>query len=97
MTEHTPTPWRVFDMNGTIAIMAGKLERHNEVIHWSGFDASHFPDDVAANAAFIVKAVNNHDKLVQALQDVLECTGSKTTPEIVRAIHLLTDLIGASK
>jgi len=50
-------------------------------------------DQFAADAAFIVKAVNNHDKLVQALQDVLEGTGSKVTPEIVRAIHLLNDLI----
>ena len=74
MAEHTKLPWRVFDMNGTIAIMAGKLERHNEVIHWAGFDASHFPADAPANAAYIVKACNAFPDLVKALEAIKQAT-----------------------
>lgn len=69
MTEHTPTPWRLYDEGATTAIMATTVPApKNEVVHWSGFDACHFSTRKAkANAAFIVKAVNNHDALVKHL------------------------------
>jgi hypothetical protein len=69
MTSHTPTPWELFDCNGIIAIRNPRARSSkSEIIFWSGFDASHYPRQAAANAAFIVKAVNNHEALVKALE-----------------------------
>lgn len=73
MSKHTPTPWKVFDKPGTLALMAAsKPGPKNEVVHWSGFDASHFPKQAQANAHFIAKAVNNHERLLAALQKIAD-------------------------
>ena len=67
MTNHTPTPW----------VCGPEYEDGNPTyIHKDGHaiaDCSMgygVEDD--ANAAFIVKAVNNHDALVQALQALVD-------------------------
>jgi hypothetical protein len=53
----TEGTWKVFDLNGVIAIMTTETER--EIIHWTGFDASAFDDATnRANANLIVDAVN---------------------------------------
>lgn len=64
MSEHTPTPWAVFGDDDTVAIVnpRGRAPK-NEIVFWSGFDASHYPKQVKANAALIVEAVNNHEAL----------------------------------
>jgi hypothetical protein len=74
MVRHTPTPWKLFDEGDTTAILATtKRPPKNEVVHWSGFDASHFSGKAAkANAAFIVRAVNSHDALIKALEQLEE-------------------------
>jgi hypothetical protein len=69
MAEHTPTPWRIRNDFG------------GGWIQGSPADGETYGDRVAnlakpktigaANAAFIVKAVNNHDALVEALEDLL--------------------------
>lgn len=70
MSEHTPTPWSLFDLNGVLAIKNPRSDAsHNEIVFWTGFDASHYPKQARANAAFIVTAVNNHDALVNALRN----------------------------
>lgn len=62
---HTATPWRVFHKNEIIAIMrASKSNHHNEIVHWAGFDESHFPEQALANAKLIVNAVNERDSLL---------------------------------
>jgi len=65
MSEHTPTPWMVDDdmiITQVDAIPDDIIcERTNEMpIKHSNWEA---------NAAFIVKAVNNHDALVKALKE----------------------------
>jgi len=64
VSEHTPTPWAVFGDDDTVAIVnpRGRAPK-NEIVFWSGFDASHYPKQVKANAALIVEAVNNHEAL----------------------------------
>lgn len=62
--EHSPLPWRGERING--AILLKDAEDHSIAEVWSSFIDS--IDD--ANAAFIVKAVNNHEKLVAALREV---------------------------
>jgi len=75
MSEHTPTPWFVstkkFDdwgwirgADGAIACVArGGDDKEFDEHRRDG------TDPYAANAAFIVKAVNNHDALVKALKE----------------------------
>lgn len=70
MAEHTPTPWTLLNDEGMIAVLAGNRDDlKNEVIHWTGFDASYFPKQAVANAAFIIRACNSHDALVEALRE----------------------------
>jgi len=74
--EHTATPW--------VAVTTPK--RNTYIKH--GIDnitqMMFGPEDInpEANAAFIVKVVNNHDKLVEALREIItavdqgyECLG----------------------
>lgn len=75
--EHTPTPWSVASKDRAIIrevpgmadgydhYMVGVLSSHSVVSH----------EEAKANAAFIVEAVNNHDRLtaeVSALRKALE-------------------------
>jgi hypothetical protein len=61
--EHTPTPWRV-DGNQIVTIVEEVVDDITCV--WDGADTPNWAND----AAFIVKAVNNHDALVKALQEI---------------------------
>lgn len=67
-TEHTPTPWEDVikeDKYGQeLLIVHGTDDEYSEVI------CGAFSNP--ANAAFIVKACNLHDELVEALKDLLE-------------------------
>lgn len=57
MSKHTPTPWQAREngiYNGPELIATTSTERNN----------------YEANAAFVVRAVNSHAALVDALQDV---------------------------
>jgi len=73
MTEHTPTPWELFDCNGVVAIRNPRARSSkSEIVFWSGFDASHYPKQASANAAFIVEAVNNHETLKARVKELEE-------------------------
>ena len=68
MAEHTPTPWVADpdDREGyewNIHIIDGQ-DGHNRICFMSN------GPETEANAAFIVKAVNSHDALVEALQKI---------------------------
>lgn len=69
MAEHTPTPWKTDAEVGHEAILGpdGLMVADCSIFHRK-IKASRLP----ANAAFIVKAVNNHDALVKALRDLEE-------------------------
>lgn len=59
--EHTPTPWIVDTVTyGDIWIVADKESWVPRICH--------IPDYSEANAAHIVKCVNMHDELVEALK-----------------------------
>ena len=61
--EHTKTPWYG---NGR-AIVTAFCQKEICLCHAE----DEFPEDIAyANAAFIVRAVNAHEKLVEALRNV---------------------------
>lgn len=74
MKSHTPTPWHivgdriVFSGHTTIAKM--------EVLH-----SELSVETIAANAAFIVRAVNAHEVLVEALFKAGECLDPGEYPQ----------------
>jgi hypothetical protein len=107
MTDHTPTPWRV--ISGDDYYIAADAYPKEFIGHFKGDDTGDYvayvgnrPKDFGeANAAFIVKAVNNHDALVKALEDLLEiedariATGAFTpNDEAKRRIEVARALVG---
>jgi hypothetical protein len=85
---HTPTPWKVFTTRNGYFIGIGEptgegiTDRSFGVWRGSGAEA-------LANATFIVRAVNVHDDLIEALKDAadeLEHSGlAHDHPSIVKA------------
>lgn len=73
MSEHTPTPWAVASNDRAIIrevpgmadgydhYMVGVLSSHSVIGH----------GEARANAAFIIKAVNNHQRMAEALQNLM--------------------------
>jgi hypothetical protein len=68
-TKHTPTPWEE---------ISGSIYQHPSIgaAHIAGMDRSEHltkPTERDANAAFIVKAVNNHERLAHIVKLFLDC------------------------
>lgn len=81
VVRRTPTPWRLFESRGTTCINGptGDLGGLSDcVVNWSGFDSSNKPRrEQSANARYIVKACNAHERLVEfvkQLSDMLPAT-----------------------
>src|ERR1700730_8485377 len=71
-SEHTPLPWVLFESNGIISITDGKKRTKTgarEIIKWTGFDGSDYPEHVEANARLIGRAVNSYPGLREALME----------------------------
>lgn len=64
-TKHTPGPWELFNCNHTVAVTAGPPPK-NEVVAWTGFDATNFPKAAVANARLIAAAPDLLDRLRSA-------------------------------
>jgi len=85
MAEHTPTPWEIgtHNLRGILKDAAGIADGCDAyMIAVTSAHSLLSPDEAAANAAFIVKAVNNHEALVAALtlaEDVLSRAPFSTT------------------
>lgn len=69
-TKHTPTPWEVNPRHKLIVQVIDD-EEYGRTIAECGYGSS-LDADHEANAAFIVKAVNCHDDLVSALQNLID-------------------------
>ena len=78
MTNHTPTPWRVFtNPDGTKLVGIGDQE--GQGILDCGFGVWSWNDaEGVANANLVVKAVNSHDALVKKLEEIHDITQDKT-------------------
>lgn len=64
MTETTPTPWLLDDIFGNIVMN----DKDNKVIAYTQTREKYFTvEECKANAALIVKAVNCHAEMVEAL------------------------------
>lgn len=77
MAEHTPTPWSYkpakFPTDGEFDCGIGAAIGGTSfcIAETFGRCATTIKLDAQANAAFIVKAVNSHDDLVKALEEIL--------------------------
>ena len=88
---HTPGPYRLFNKNGVVAVLD---RRGKAVIHWTGFDASDFPDCIVDNAALFAAAPETaaeRDAWRNALMGLTPGGSEYTTPEAcvaaVRAVR----------
>jgi hypothetical protein len=81
MTEHTPTPWAIGERERLIVREVPGMCDGGDCysVAETKFHSLLLQDEAAANAAFIVRAANNHDALVDDLAD---------------AVKLLHDLLG---
>jgi hypothetical protein len=85
-TAHTPTPWKV---------IKGDREHAFNIVHDSKNGGTAVVRDVLkeANAVFIVRAVNSHDNLINAIKLLLECVDASQLPEgALKAIAEVLDL-----
>lgn len=92
--QHTPTPWEViehswsdssiYDSNGkcilTVSIYNDATEENQEDLE----------DEMADKLNAIIHAVNNHDRLVVALEELIN--GTNILDARVKAKQLLTEL-----
>ncbi len=85
--KHTPIPWRVKQYNQAY-IKFTCIESENGRIA----KIKHYPHygDMDANAKFIVKCVNNHERLLEACKDALRCA---ITDKNLILVAILTDAI----
>lgn len=61
---YTPGPWELFNKSGVISI----YKNNKEVIKWTGFDSSDYPEDALHNAYLIAAAPD----LFAALMNLME-------------------------
>ena len=70
MTQsHTKTPWRVRDSGRSWIDITQEMSKF-EIAHIKAL--THNRKEYEANAAFIVKAVNCHDELMDALENAID-------------------------
>lgn len=69
--KHTPLPWEVVETEHTLHVRSNGTLFVADCM--SEKDRSDIDED-RANADLIVLAVNNHEKLVEALKTLLECS-----------------------
>ena len=88
---HTPGPWRLFNSNGVLCVKSSDPDSKNEVVHWSGFDGSHYPKATVANARLIAAAPD----LLKALKTLLRfCdAGSSQETDWERAVAAARDTL----
>lgn len=78
--KHTPTPWNKIEENEEISITAEGTNLAYDILSLPLFDDGSYGwpcpelnnNTQRANADFIIKAVNSHDQIVEALE--LACT-----------------------
>lgn len=80
--KHTPTPWITQQIENHIQIMRG------HEYGYTGIGQTYHTDleTNKANAAFIVRACNSHDALVEALEGLLADDGTASSQNINKVL-----------
>jgi hypothetical protein len=84
MTEHSPTPWKIYD---------GADPYHVKIMGpYPDIGGPHIADvSGSANAAMIIQAVNLHDRLVDALKEIHAHTGDPVAKNAAREALVLLE------
>ena len=93
--KHTELPWKA-NKEGIRVDIDGLFGGECDIIHDPQFDTVCFAPKENNNAEFIVKACNNHYKLIEAVMDLVdlaECRGVEDSI-IGEAKDLLSDIEG---
>ena len=80
MTKHTPIPWRVADKS--LGLMGILRVQNKDVDICNVFNDKSVNSE--ANAKHIVKCVNMHDELVEALDKMINHTGIETEKQYLK-------------
>lgn len=78
MTNHTPTPWKLATNGWDVLDQENKplvTPRHTREI-----------DEIAANQAFIVRAVNSHSELLKLIKDINYAFYAVGTPKAMKEV-----------
>jgi hypothetical protein len=89
MTEHTPTPWSLGSHNLRAVTKDAEGIADGYDAYMVAVASSHSlvgQAEAIANAAFIVKAVNNHDVMVAELQRLFEMYGHQATADVLSRV-----------
>jgi hypothetical protein len=111
MTEHSPLPWELIEatehhgayiVNSWGRTVCDLYAMSNPMAASVRNGGNSYPVhfyDMAANAAFIVRAVNNHDALVKALHesaaDIVGNCKNPDDPYIAEALRRIGDVLAA--
>ena len=88
MRKHTPIPWKMNDY-GELRGADGK----QIVVSALGIAHSCVKSDIGeANTAFIIRAANNHDRLMEILRIAVEETRANSTNWVQDAAALLSEI-----
>lgn len=98
---HTPTPWKVYRTPSGAIRGIGEANGDGILDHHGGF--WRMGAEAEANAAFIVRAVNAHDDLIETLHEVAEFLDNQSdvedgdygVPRPNRAMQLLIEVRNA--
>ena len=81
--KHTPTPWKVADLNAWIEVRSNSTARPICKIWKSDDDGKDEYQELQANAKHIVHCVNVHDELIGALEQLYPYCEGDTSREII--------------
>lgn len=89
--DHTPLPWAIYDYGGQIPrypknIIEAPTGESIAIIEGGWPQCTQAENE--ANARFIVKAVNSHDALIEALQRLIDSTAGGDNVQIDAARQL---------
>ena len=93
--KHTELPWKA-NKEGIRVDIDGLFGGECDIIHDPQFDTVCFAPKENNNAEFIVKACNNHYKLVEAVKYALDNVPNDNESEINKAYYneILSDIEG---
>ncbi len=87
MAEHTKTPWEIDQVSSLLTVI--RDWQGNKLAVMNDLDSKEL-----ANAHFIVQAVNSHDKLVEALEQIASCEQRASGDVVSIARQALKDTEG---
>lgn len=97
MTPHTPTPWEAWP-DGPENRLGYRIAQPGPNVVLARVDWKALNKE--ANAAFIIRAVNNHDALVEALRELLggiEAEDNGNTGSLARAQQKAVNTLKVAK